>query len=141
MTIQELRSQGKFVDCIGPCCENHDLIESLLAEVTRLDARLNSPEIHDFADAIVREAAHQREQWGTEHDEGKSPSDWLWLVAYLATKATQAERYDDQEKYLHHIIAAAAACCNWHAAASGMNTEMKPGAPEPVSGRQEQNDG
>lgn len=100
------------------------------AELDRLNQRLNSPEIHDFADAIVREAAHQRERWGTDHDSGKEPEDWLWLVAFLATKAAQAHRYDDTEKYLHHIITAAAACCNWHAHACGDNSEMRAGPPE-----------
>lgn len=87
----------------------------------------NTPEIHDFLLATQREAVHQRERWGTDHDGGKEPEDWLWLVAYLATKATQANRYGDADKYLHHIITCAAACLNWHANANGDNAEMRPG--------------
>lgn len=94
--------------------------------------QINTPELTDFIRGIQLEALHQRQRWGTNHDQGKTPEDWLWLLAYLATKASQASRYNDQDKYLHHIITCAAACLNWHANASGINTEMKPGAPEPL---------
>lgn len=97
------------------------------AELERLRGLINSPEIHDFVAAVQREAIHQRERWGSEHDEGKSPEDWLWLIAYLSTKATQASRYKDTEKYLHHIVTCAAACLNWHANATGKDTGMRPG--------------
>ncbi len=109
-------------------------VEKLRGENAVLKSKLNSPEILDFVSAIQREAAHQRERWGTQNDKGKSPEDWMWLIAYLSTKATQAARYKDTEKYLHHIITTAAACLNWHANAIGANTEMKPGAPEPATG-------
>ncbi len=89
--------------------------EALRAEVDRLTALLNSPELVEFRDAVVREAAHQRERWPEGHDRDKTPEEWLWLVAYLATKATQAKRYGDDEKYRHHIVTTAAACANWHA--------------------------
>lgn len=92
-----------------------------------LEGLINSPEIHDFVEAVKREAAHQRERWGSEHDEGKTAEDWLWLVAYLSTKATQASRYSDRDKYLHHIITCAAACLNWHANAAGTDSAMRPG--------------
>lgn len=116
-------------------CPQHPLSEaraetaSLREEVNRLSNLLNAPEIHDFAAAVVREAAHQRSRWGTEHDSGKGALEWFWLIGFLATKATQAARYGDQEKYLHHIITTAAACANWHANASGANSDMRPGAP------------
>lgn len=102
--------------------------------VADLSKHIDTPEIHDFIGGAVSEAQHQRSRWGTEHDEGKSPSDWLWLVAYLATKATQAERYGDHDRYLHHIITCAAACANWHAHANGDDCSMKPGAPTPGRG-------
>lgn len=107
-------------------------LEFRLSEALSKAAKLDAPNIHDFAQAIVSEAAHQRERWGTKDDAGKSPEDWLWLIAFLATKATQAMRYGDYEKYLHHIITCAAACCNWHANATGKNIEMKAGASGPV---------
>lgn len=79
-----------------------------------LETLINTPELHDFAKAVSLEAAHQIERWGEEHDMNKTPDDWFWTVAYLATKATQAKRYGDNEKYLHHIITAAALLNNWH---------------------------
>jgi hypothetical protein len=84
------------------------------AEVVRLTTLLNTPEILDFIQAVQIEAAHQRERWGEAHDADKTPDDWLWAVAFLTTKATQAARYGDREKYLHHIVTAAAALANWH---------------------------
>lgn len=103
------------------------IVDEVRARNRELEAKLNAPELIDFREAIVLEAAHQRERWGTEHDEGKTAEDWMWLVAFLSTKATQANRYGDAEKYLHHIITCAAACANWHAHASGANTVMRPG--------------
>lgn len=115
----ELRSEVSYAE---------DRLAAVSAERDELKAKLNAPELHDFAQAVVLEAAHQRERWGNEHDEGKTAEDWMWLVAYLSTKATQAARYGDAEKYLHHIITCAAACNNWHASASGANNEMRAGA-------------
>lgn len=102
--------------------------EALSVALRGAEAKLNTPELHDFVNGAVAEAQHQRERWGTDHDEGKTPLDWLWLVAYLCTKATQAERYGDTDKYLHHIITAAAALANWHSHATGANTRMRPGS-------------
>jgi len=90
-------------------------IETLLAEHSRLDTLLNTPELNNFRDAVVREAAHQREKWPKGHDAQKSAEDWMWLIAYVSVKATQANRYGDHDKYLHHIITTAACCANWHA--------------------------
>lgn len=104
------------------------------ARALAAEAKLSAPELHSFRDAIVLEAAHQRERWGAEHDEGKGPEDWMWLVAYLSTKATQANRYGDGEKYLHHIVTCAAACANWHASATGANTVMRPGVADDILG-------
>lgn len=97
------------------------------ARALAAEAKLNAPELVSFRDAVVLEAAHQRERWGTDHDGGKTVEDWLWLVAYLATKASQANRYGDREKYIHHIITCGAACANWHAFAIGVNSAMRPG--------------
>lgn len=88
---------------------------SPVLECARLSALLNTPELQDFAKAVVLEAAHQRERWGSDHDAGKTSEDWLWVIAYLATKAHQALRYEDKEKALHHLITTAAALANWHA--------------------------
>jgi hypothetical protein len=115
----------------------------------RLSALVNSPELHDFSKAVVLEAAHQRERWGADHDAGKGPGDWLWLIAHLCTRALEhhkeAERLTDnaamsdhpptfhavishhREKAMHHTITAAAALANWHAFVAGKHTGMRPG--------------
>lgn len=83
---------------------------------------LATPEIHDFIVAVEREALHQRDRWGVEHDAGKADTDWYWLIGYLAGKAVLKP-----EKALHHIITTAAACLNWHAAKLGAHNAMRPG--------------
>lgn len=97
------------------------------AEIARLTALLNTPELLDFSAAVQREAAHQRERWGVEHDIGKAPADWFWLLGYLAGKALAAQLAGDESKALHHTISTAAACANWHAAILGQ-TNMRPGS-------------
>lgn len=97
------------------------------AEVERLRALVNTPTLHSFRDGVVLEAAHQRERWGADHDAGKAPADWFWLVGYLAGKALQAQTSGNTEKALHHTISTAAALANWHAAISGEHTAMRPG--------------
>lgn len=105
-----------------------DLNRELLAALTEAsrDAEkyraINTPEIHDFIVAVEREALHQRERWGSDHDAGKTDADWFWLVGYLAGKAI-----NKPEKILHHIITTAAACLNWHAHKVGASTAMRPG--------------
>lgn len=94
-------------------------MEEALDRIAYLEGKLNSPEIEDFLEGVQREAAHQREKWGMIHDSKKTPEDWLWLIAYVATKASQAAKYQDQKRYLHHIITTAACCLNWHARANG----------------------
>lgn len=92
-----------------------------------LGALISAPVVNDFLQGVRIEAAHQQERWGVQHDEGKSPEEWLWLVAYLCTKATQAARYGDREKHRHHVITAAAALLNWHRHATGEAPAMRPG--------------
>ena len=123
--------------------------EHIATELRRQHALLNSPELVDFSAGVVREAAHQRERWGSDHDGGKSPEDWYWLIGHLAGRALahnkEAERIKAQlpsagplepmlekqiqhhrEKAVHHCITSAAACANWHAAVLG-KTNMRPG--------------
>lgn len=101
-------------------------VKALTAERDDLKAKLNTPEIHDFAEAVVLEAAHQRERWAADHDAGKTDADWFWLIGYLAGKALHNPN-GDHDKRLHRIITIAAAACNWHAAVSGSDTRMRPG--------------
>lgn len=103
---------------------------SAYREITRLSSVLNTPEILDFSRAVELEAAHQRERWGTEHDGGKAPSDWFWLLGYLGGKALRSAEHGDVIKALHHTISSAAALANWHVALLGAHTAMRPGISE-----------
>lgn len=100
-------------------------------EIQRLNALINAPELVEFSAGVVREAAHQRERYPSEHDAGKAPSDWFWLVGYLAGKALHAAITGDRDKALHHCISTAAALANWHAALLGAHTAMRPGIASP----------
>lgn len=88
---------------------------------------INAPETADFMAGVPIEAAHQRERWGADHDAGKAPLDWFWLIGYLSQKAATSAMNGDTEKALHHTISTAAALANWHAALSGNDTSMRPG--------------
>lgn len=103
-----------------------ELRESIRREI------INAPETADFMAAVPLEAAHQRERWGSEHDAGKAPEDWLFLVGHLAGKACAAARTGDDEKARHHTISSAAALANWHAALAGSHSGMRPGIEEPA---------
>jgi len=96
---------------------------------------INSPETADFMAGVPIEAAHQRERWGADHDAGKTPVDWFWLIGYLAQKAANSSVKGDTEKALHHTISTAAALANWHAALSGADTAMRPGILPPMTVR------
>lgn len=100
--------------------------EALRAEI------INTPETADFMAGVPIEAQHQRERWGADHDAGKAPLDWFWLIGYLAQKAATAQMSGDTEKALHHTISTGAALANWHAAISGKDTAMRPGIEPPV---------
>lgn len=101
------------------------------ARIADLKAQLNTPETADFMKGVPLEAAHQRERWGAEHDAGKAPFDWFWLIGYLAQKAAMAAIAGNVEKAKHHTISTAAALANWHLALSGVDTRMRPGIAEP----------
>lgn len=107
-------------------------VEAVIAEAERMRALLNTPEIHDFAKAVVLEAAHQRERWPEGHDAQKSDENWFWLVGYLAGKALRPDQAI--EKRLHRIITIAAAACNWHMATSALLSVADPGCPPTVAG-------
>jgi hypothetical protein len=101
-------------------------VDELMTEIARLNAIINTPHTDDFLQAVSIEAEHQRQRWGTEDRAGKSPSDWFWLVGYLAGKALHASIAGDTEKAKHHIITTAAALANWHLFMFG-KTDMRPG--------------
>lgn len=116
-----------------------DAVRAMLAFADRIPAKveavreqvraevINAPETADFMAAVPLEAAHQRERWGVEHDAGKTPFDWFWLIGYLVQKAADAAVRGDDEKAMHHTISTAAALGNWHAALSGKAISMRPG--------------
>ena len=110
-------------DCCHPPRSAEDARD---AEIARLNAIINTPQADDFLRAVSTEAEHQRQRWGTSHDSGKEPSDWFWLIGYLAGKALHAHTSGNTEKAEHHIITTAAACANWHRSIFG-RTDMRPG--------------
>lgn len=103
-----------------------ELLAEKQGEIDRLREALNTPELHDFTSGVVSEAQHQRERWGSDHDAGKQPEDWFWLLGYLGGKCLAAQKAGDHDKALHHTISAAAVLANWHASMLG-KTNMRPG--------------
>lgn len=133
--ILDLQTQLKELEGIDKVCDHsNETIGLLQADVERLQNLINTPELIDFVAAVKIEAVHQRERWGSEHDEGKTAADWFWLIGYLAGKAIQADKIGDTDKLRHHIITTAAACANWHAQVQG-TCDMRPGI-IPPSGEQ-----
>jgi hypothetical protein len=104
---------------------------SALIEQARLRALLGAPETADWMKGVELEAAHQQERWGSEHDAGKAPSDWFWLLGYLAGKALAAAIAGNVEKLKHHTISSGAVLLNWHRHAGGQTTAMRPGIAPP----------
>lgn len=101
--------------------------------VHQLEALINTPQTADYFEAVRLEAAHQQERWGAEHDAGKAPQDWFWLIGYLAGKALHAFVLGDLSKGRHHIISSGAALLNWHRQSTGEMTAMRPGIAEPTT--------
>lgn len=99
----------------------------LYAEVVRLRTLINTPHTKDWVEATKIEAAHQIERWGVEHDQGKAPLDWYWLLAYLAGKAVAAFMAGDRKKGMHHIISSSAVLLNWHRRETGDDSTFQPG--------------
>ncbi|CAN5438333.1 hypothetical protein BH09PSE4_BH09PSE4_22490 [soil metagenome] len=120
------------VRCVDDCCCNRSGREALF-RVEELERLINTPEVDDFVIGTMVEAAHQRERWPSEHDAGKSPFDWFWLIGYLAQKAATAAVAGDLDKAKHHTISTAAALANWHLALTGADTSMRPGIEPPAA--------
>jgi len=108
----------------------------LEGRVRELEAERDHPETEDFFKGVPLEAAHQRGRWPSEHDAGKSPADWFWLVGYLAGKCLASHIAGNREKALHHTISTAAALANWHLAIKG-ETNMRPGIETPTEANHE----
>lgn len=127
-TAKEMRAE--LLACINDLrADNKDQT----AEIERLHQIIDTPQKNDFLRAVSTEAEHQRRRWGAEHDAGKTPADWFWLVGHLAGKALHAHAAGDTAKAEHHVITTAAALANWHLAMFG-KTDMRPGInPERVA--------
>lgn len=93
-----------------------DALRDEQMEHALLKELLSRPEIDDFWEGIITEAAHQRLRWGDAHDRSKSAENWFWLVGYLSGKALRASIEGDKAKAKHHTISAAAALFQWHEA-------------------------
>lgn len=123
-------ANGAIARCIElqrELSEKDQQISGISAEIERLTAERDKPEVADFMRGVPLEAEHQRARWGADHDAGKTPFDWFWLVGYLAQKAASAAVEGNTEKAMHHTISTAAALANWHLALSGSDTRMRPG--------------
>lgn len=123
MTDQTSAELGRW------CYENPNLAA---VTIEGLRAQINTPETADFMKGIPLEAAHQRDRWGADHDDGKAPLDWFWLIGYLAQKAATSALAGDIEKAKHHTISTAAALANWHLRLSGGDARMRPGIAAPL---------
>lgn len=134
-TVQDAeRLRSELLACINDLrADNKDQA----AEIARLQKIIDTPQKDDFLRAVSTEAEHQRRRWGTEHDAGKTPADWYWLVVHLAGKAIHAHAAGDTVKAEHHVITTAAALANWHLAMFG-KTDMRPGInPERVAANEQ----
>jgi hypothetical protein len=100
----------------------------LEAEIARLNLLINTPHTDDFMTAVPLEAAHQIERWGIEHDRGKDPEAWFWLLGYLAGKALHHAKAGNVEKAKHHTISSAAVMLNWFRHMTGDETTFQPGS-------------
>jgi hypothetical protein len=116
-----------------------DLESKLAASAERerrlqeLETLLNTPEIEDFDKGVPLESAHQVLRWSAEHDAGKNPEDWFWLIGYLAGKALHAAKTGDLKKAKHHCISTSAALRNWHAHLRSGESAMRPGIAVPAA--------
>lgn len=103
-------------------------------ENEHLTELLNTPLNHDWFQGVQREIGHQLQRWASEHDSGKTPADWFWLIGYLAQKAMMAQIAGDTDKAVHHTITTGAALFHWHRSITGENTQMRPGIAAPEGG-------
>lgn len=102
-------------------------LDQVVADRDRLRALIGRPYIGAWADEVIVEAAHQVARWGAEHDAGKEPADWFWLIGYLAGKALQAVIAGDASTAHHHTVSTGAVLAQWAAAISGVERVMRPG--------------
>lgn len=127
--VRDIR--GRFPLIIGDRMALVRRLAEAELEIERLQLLINTPETDDWINGVVREAAHQQGRWPSDHDAGKTPADWFWLLGYLAGKALHAAVDGNIERLKHHTISAAAALLNWHRQVTGKNARMRPGIEPP----------
>lgn len=108
-------------------CASPSNVLALIAELERLEKLIDTPHTDDWLHAVPLEAAHQVKRWGVEHDAGKTPLDWFWLIGYLAQKAATSALVGDVEKAKHHTISTAAVLLNWFRRLTGDDETFQPG--------------
>lgn len=126
-----LQNRSPDEDLSFPCGDIHTELLMAQARILELEALINTPRTDEFFDAVRFEAAHQVERWGVNHDRGKEPHDWFWLLGYLSGKALAAFTLGNPDKGLHHIISSSAMLLNWYRHVTGENSRMSPGIEEP----------
>ena len=99
-------------DVISRVLEENDEIRDRLAH---LEALINTPELINFVQGAVSEAAHQRNRWGSAHDANKQMGDWVAVFVHLLAKFVNSNWNHDIDKSLHHLITVAAVAANAHA--------------------------
>ena len=104
-----------------------DELTALREENERLRALIGRPYIGAWADEVTVEAAHQRDRWGSEHDYGKNPEDWFWVIGYLAGKALASAKAGDADKARHHTVSTGAVLAHWAAQLCGHENVFRPG--------------
>lgn len=108
-----------------------DVQAKLLADTGRraeeMEALISRPYIGAWSDEILIEAAHQRTRYGADHDHGKAPEDWFWLIGYLAGKALAAHKAGNAAKAHHHTVSTGAVLAHWAAAIDGNEEIFRPG--------------
>lgn len=129
-TAEQLRARAEHAEKqAAKHLANPAYNETILMEAwaLRTAAALFEPETEDWFEGTRLEAGHQNLRYGADHDAGKNPADWFWLIGYLAGKSLMAAITGDIDKAKHHTISTAAVLLNWHRHLSGAKGEMRPG--------------
>ena len=109
------------------CSPDNEAALTAIAALKRARDLIARPYIGAWSDEVIVEAAHQRDRWGADHDHGKSPEDWFWLIGYLAGKALASHKAGDMHKARHHTVSTAAVLAHWAAAVAGDESVFRPG--------------
>lgn len=120
-----------FAEFVQKHIDLESQVSALRADAARFRGLINTPHTDDWFSAVRLEAAHQIERWGADHDTGKQPHDWFWLLGYLGGKALASAMSGNIEKAKHHTISSGAALLNWFRALTGDSTRMRPGIDTP----------